>query len=140
MDQENFAAAPVERILSRNPTLSGVAVYAVPDSRTADQVMVAVEMEHGQEFDPADMTRFLAAQPDLGTKWAPRYVRVVDSLPVTATDKINKQPLRAQRWDTDDPIWHRVGRSDEFVPMTADDVAALRAEFVANGRANLLEA
>ena len=44
VDGENFAAAPVERILARFPGADGVAVYAVPDSRTGDQVMAAIEM------------------------------------------------------------------------------------------------
>ena len=39
VDGENFAAAPIERILARFPGADGVAVYAVPDSRTGDQVM-----------------------------------------------------------------------------------------------------
>ena len=28
-------------------------------------------------------------------------------------------------WNTADPVWHRVGRSADFVPMTAEDVAEL---------------
>jgi len=38
-------------------------------------------------------------QRDLGTKWAPRFVRIVDALPVTGVDKVAKLPLRAEsRW------------------------------------------
>ena len=47
VDSENFAAAPVERILGRFPGVSGVAVYPVPDARTGDQVMAALELEPG---------------------------------------------------------------------------------------------
>ena len=65
-------------------------------------------------------------------------MRIVDALPVTGTDKIDKQPLRAARWDTTDPIWQRVDRSDEYVPFTDADRTALAAEFEANGRQNLL--
>ena len=54
-------------------------------------------------FDPDAFDAFLAAQRDLGTKWAPRYVRIVDALPVGATNKIDKRPLRADRWDTERP-------------------------------------
>jgi len=36
----------------------------------------------------------LADQPDLGTKWSPRYVRVTDALPVTETQKVLKRLLR----------------------------------------------
>ena len=100
--------------------------------------MVALELEPGVTFDPGEFTAFLAAQEDLGTKWAPRYVRVVPALPVTATDKTDKKPLRAERWNTDDPVWHRVGRSNGYVPMTRRDVENLEAEFAANGRSDLI--
>ena len=60
------------------------------------------------------------------------------ALPVTATNKMDKKPLRAERWDTDDPVWHRVGRSDRFVPLTRDDIHRLHQEFAANGRTALL--
>jgi fatty-acyl-CoA synthase len=138
VDSENFAAAPVERILARMDGVSGVAVYPVPDATTGDQVMAALELAPGRHFDPDAFTAFLAAQDDLGTKWAPRYVRLVRALPVTATDKTDKKPLRSERWETDDPVWHRVGRSDRFVPMTRDDIHRLDREFAANGRSALL--
>jgi fatty-acyl-CoA synthase len=138
VDSENFAAAPIERILGRWEALRGVAVYPVPDPASGDQVMAAVEMVDGVDFDPDGLRDFLAAQPDLGTKWAPRYVRVVAALPATGTDKVDKQPLRRQKWDTEDPLWHRVGRGDDYVPMTADDVAGLHAAFEATGRTDLL--
>jgi fatty-acyl-CoA synthase len=138
VDSENFAAAPVERILGRFPGARGVAVYAVPDSRTGDQVMAALEIEAGTTFDPDAFTSFLAAQADLGTKWAPRYVRIVDALPVTATDKVDKRPLRAAGWGTTEPVWHRVGRSDAYSLMTSEDVEALHRHFDAAGRLSLL--
>jgi len=77
VDGENFAAAPVERLLSRFDAFADVAVYAVPDEHVGDQVMAAVAMAPGRCFDPAAFAAFLAAQPDLGTKWAPRYVRII---------------------------------------------------------------
>jgi fatty-acyl-CoA synthase len=138
VDGENFAAAPVERILARFPGADGVAVYAVPDSRTGDQVMVAIEMLAGATFDPDAFAAFLAEQRDLGTKWAPRYVRIVDALPVGATNKIDKRPLRAERWETTDPLYRRAARAETYAPFTAADADELRAEFEANDRANLL--
>ncbi len=138
VDGENFAAAPIERILARFPGADGVAVYAVPDSRTGDQVMGAIEMLAGTAFDPDAFATFLDEQRDLGTKWAPRYVRVIESLPVGATNKIDKRPLRAQRWDTSDPVYWRAPRAAAYVRFTVADAQALRAEFDHNGRANLL--
>ncbi len=138
VDSENFAAAPVERILARFAGASGVAVYPVPDPSTGDQVMAALELEPGTVFDPDQFAAFLANQEDLGTKWAPRYVRLVRALPVTATDKTDKKPLRAQRWETDDPVWHRVGRSDRYVPLTPADIESMIEEFATNGRSALI--
>jgi fatty-acyl-CoA synthase len=138
VDSENFAAAPVERILARFEGASGVAVYPVPDTTTGDQVMAALELKPGATFDPDAFAAFLARQEDLGTKWAPRFVRVVQALPVTATDKTDKKPLRAERWDTADPVWHRVGRSDEYVKLTPVDIVEMLRTFEANGRSDLL--
>ncbi|MEP6625990.1 MAG: AMP-binding protein, partial [Acidimicrobiia bacterium] len=139
VDGENFAAAPIERILARFPGAGGVAVYAVPDSRTGDQVMAAIEMLAGHRFDAAAFGEFLGAQRDLGTKWAPRYVRVVDALPVGATNKIDKRSLRAEKWDTTDLIVWRPPRTGTYLTFSAADAEALRAEFDENQRANLLQ-
>jgi len=140
VDGENFASAPIERILGRADGVAGVAVFAVPDARTSDQVMAALELEHGAPFDPDAFAAFLRAQRDLGTKWAPRYVRLVERIPLTGTNKIDKKPLRAQRWDTTDAVWWRPAREDHYRLMTADDVAALNAEFVENRREHVLRA
>ena len=140
VDSENFTPAPIERILGRMPEVAGVAVYAVPDARTADQVMAAIELEEGATFDPEAFAAFVAAQRDLGPKWVPRYVRVTEHIPLTGTNKIDKKPLKTQRWDTTDAIWWRPERADRYRPFTADDATALRAEFATNERLNILEA
>jgi fatty-acyl-CoA synthase len=138
VDSENFATAPVERILERAPGVDGVAVYPVPDERTADdQVMAAIEMEREAEFYPEAFGQFLAAQADLGTKWAPRYVRVT-TLPVGATNKIDKRPLRAERWYTNDPVYWRPTSELTYRRFDADDLAALEARFREFGRADAI--
>ena len=140
VDAENFAAAPVERILGRHPDIAGVAVYGVPDARTGDQVMAAIELRDGRAFDADAFPEFLDTQPDLGTKWAPRFVRVVAALPVTGTQKIDKQPLRAQQWYGSDRIWWRPDARESFRPLTDGDIATLEQEFARHGRVALLPA
>ena len=107
VDGENFAAAPVERLLSRFEAFADVAVYAVPDEHVGDQVMAAVVLKSGRSFDPSAFAAFLDAQPDLGTKWAPRYIRLIEELPRTATSKVVKRPLRDEAWHTADPLYRR---------------------------------
>jgi fatty-acyl-CoA synthase len=138
VDSENFAAAPVERILNRWGGATGTAVYGVPDSRTGDQVMAALEVVVPSSFDADAFATWLDAQTDLGTKWAPRYLRLVEALPTTATDKVDKAPLRAARWRTDDPVWWRPAGASTYRPFTAGDLAALEAEFEQHRRSNLL--
>ncbi|HVM67930.1 MAG TPA: hypothetical protein VMU14_23845, partial [Acidimicrobiales bacterium] len=82
---------------------------------------------------------FVRAQPDLGTKWAPRFWRPVEAMPMTATAKVQKRLLRAQRWETSDPVWWRPAPDAALVPMTAADREAVRAEFAAHGRLSVLD-
>ncbi|MAG31189.1 MAG: acyl-CoA synthetase [Deltaproteobacteria bacterium] len=132
VDGENFAAGPVERILCRNPEVALAAVYAVPNADVGDDCMASLILRSRSEFDAASFEAFLAEQPDLGTKMAPRYVRVACELPSTETNKILKRVLREERWECDDPIWIRdVGGYRRLVD---GDRAAIRAAFEARGR------
>jgi fatty-acyl-CoA synthase len=135
VDSENFTAAPVERILFRYPMVRGAAVYAAPDPEGGDAVMAALELVEGHTFDPADFEAFLGAQPDLGPKWVPRLVRIVEQIPLTGSNKVRKTPLRQQRWATTDPVWWRSdARSHAWTRMTDADKADHDAQFVARGR------
>jgi fatty-acyl-CoA synthase len=138
VDGENFAAAPVERILSRFEPALLAAVYAVPDAEVGDQVMAALTLRPGSRFDPEAFRAFLAAQRDLGTKQAPRYVRIAAALPSTETHKILKRVLRRERWECADPVWLRE-TDGRYRRLGAEDVAALRTRFRARGREAALE-
>ena len=139
VDGENFAAAPVERILTRFPDIALAAVYPVPDPVVGDQVMAALQLLPDTSFDAEAFASFLENQNDLGTKWAPRLVRICDALPVTETNKILKRTLRNQRWECDDPVWWRSEKTDPFRRMTPSDVAEIAAEFAARGRSSALD-
>ena len=136
VDGENFAAAPVARILERHPAIRLAVVYAVPDPAVGDQVMAAVEPHEGVGFEPGEFSAFLAAQPDLGTKWAPRFIRVCKQLPMTATAKVVVRDLRRDAWHGDDPIfWTAQGRAGQhYLRLEEGDVAALDAAVDASRR------
>jgi fatty-acyl-CoA synthase len=134
VDSENFAAAPVERIVGRYGPVAAVAVIGVPDPIAGDQVMAVLELATGRTFDPDDFGEFLATQPDLGTKWAPRFVRVAGAIPVLGNGKIDKKPLRRDAWLGEDQVWWRPAGSSGYAPMTDADRDALHAQFVAHDR------
>lgn len=105
VDGENLGAAPIERVLLRHPDVTEVAVYAVPDEIVGDQVMAALVMAPGTDFDEEKFRAFLTEQPDLGPKQWPSYVRVSAALPRTVTFKVLKRQLAAQGIDCGDPVW-----------------------------------
>jgi fatty-acyl-CoA synthase len=100
-------------------------VYAVPDTAVGDQVMATLLLHDGREFDPQGFAEFLAGESDLGTKWAPRYIRISDQLPVTATTKVLKRLLRAEGWRCPEPVWWRPARDAPYRRLTPADADAL---------------
>ncbi|HWF15654.1 MAG TPA: AMP-binding protein [Acidimicrobiales bacterium] len=126
VDGENFASAPIERILQRHADVVLASVYAVPDPVVGDQVMAAVQLRPGVDvLDPGALTEFLSAQGDLGTKWAPRFVRMSASLPITATNKVLKRALRAERWNSNESVLWQAERGGAYRTMSADEARAL---------------
>ncbi len=135
VDSENITAGPIERVLVRFPAAAAVAVYAVPDPRSGDQVMAALELLPGRAFEPGSFAAFLAAQDDLGTKWVPSFLRISSALAQTASGKVTKEPLRREGWwRGDDPVFCRDGQRLAYVPLTGDRRKGLQAELRRHGR------
>lgn len=139
VDGENLSALQVELVLRRHPDVVLAGAYAVPDERSGDQVMVAIELRVDSTFDPVTFAGFLAAQPDLAPKSVPRFVRVSPALPTTGSNKLVKRSLQLERWNGDDPVWRWAGRgAPEYTSMSDTDRGALDDAIVANGRSHLL--
>ena len=128
----------IENILARWSQAAAVAVYAVPDEVAGDQVMAAVALREGAEFDAQAFAAFLAGQPDLGTKMAPRYVRVVPSMPVTATSKVHRVALRRAGFRCPDPVWWRPPGRSAYELLTPAALTTLLAAYTAQSRTHLL--
>jgi len=139
VDSENISALHTQLVLRRHPKVIDAVAFGVPDPRSGDQVMAAIEIPEGVTFEELDLPGFLAAQEDLGTKGAPRFVRVSHHLPTTGSGKLAKKQLQVEGWRTGDPVYRWVGRgAPEYHLMTEADKAALREEFAANGRLRFL--
>ncbi|MEV6193518.1 AMP-binding protein [Streptomyces sp. NPDC051920] len=138
VDSENLAAAMIENILARYEDAAAVAVYAVPDPVAGDQVMATLALKEGARFGPSPFAAFLLAQPDLGTKMAPRFLRIAERMPVTATNKIHRVALRREGFRCADPVWWRPPGEPAYRRLTAADVDGLVVRFRAHGREELL--
>jgi fatty-acyl-CoA synthase len=139
VDGENFASAPIERVLVRFPDTMLAAVYAVADPDGSDQVMAALQLRPGATFDPTRFDAFLAEQKDMGTKWTPRFVRILEELPFTASNKVQKRDLRRQHWAGDAMTWWKPTRDRGYRLLTDEDRATLRRQFAERGRLQLLD-
>jgi fatty-acyl-CoA synthase len=90
-------------------------VYAVPDERVGDQIMAAVVLNDAGTLSPRHFEQFLTEQPDLSPKAWPRYVRINDALPQTATNKILKRALIQEGVTAGDGVmWEREARGRTY--------------------------
>ena len=139
VDGENFTAAPIEAIIDRHPDVLLASVYGVPAPDSCDQVMAALVLKDGLAFDGAAFVAWLDAQPDLGPKWRPTFVRIAEALPSTPTNKILTRTLIHEKFRHDrvagDALYRRARGAAEFRPFSTTDESALRAEFESHGRA-----
>ena len=143
VDGENFAGAPIERIIMRHRDVILAAVYGVPDSDLGDRVMAAIQLQPGCSFDIEEFVGFLGDQSDLGPKWMPTFVTVVDEFPMTPSNKVIKRELVLRRWHEIESnsaarLWWRDGRNAAFVRFDATLAEQLRGRFTANNRENVI--
>ncbi|HSZ37507.1 MAG TPA: AMP-binding protein [Acidimicrobiales bacterium] len=140
VDGENFTAAPIDAIVGRHPDVLLASVYGVPAPDSGDQVMAALVLRDGAAFDGAAFAGWLDAQPDLGPKWRPTYVRLSEALPTTPTNKILTRSLVHEKFRHDrvggDPLYRRDRGAPAFRPFTEADGSALQTEFESHGRAS----
>jgi fatty-acyl-CoA synthase len=129
VDSENMAAGPIEAVLSRYGDFDSVLVYGVSSPfGGGEEVMAAVELREGATFCGGDFFSWLLDQSDLGTKWAPMFVAVVDQLPTTATGKLTKVSLKSAGLNTTHPLyWSGARRSEPYGLVMGED----RARFTA---------
>ncbi|MCV7204078.1 acyl-CoA synthetase [Mycolicibacterium peregrinum] len=139
VDGENTSALTIERVLRRHPDVVAAGVYAVPDPRSGDQVMAAIEVSDPSGFDASAFVSYLTGQDDLGTKAIPRFLRVSKNLPVTGSNKVLKRDLQKDRWHTDEVVYRWAGRGEpEYRAMGDDDKKSLDDEFAQYGRQRYL--
>ncbi|MFZ3598967.1 AMP-binding protein [Streptomyces sp. BH104] len=99
---ENISSYEVESALRTHPGIEAAAAFPVPSELAEDEVMVAVVPRAGSGLDPAEVARHCARE--LPAFAVPRYVDVVEELPLTETGKVRKSVLRqqgvtAETWD-----------------------------------------
>ena len=88
----NAYPAEIERLLLGHPEVAQAAVVGVPDERMGEVGYAFVLPTHGSAPDPAEIVAW--SKEHMANFKAPRYVEVVDALPLNASGKVLKFELR----------------------------------------------
>ncbi|MCP3370675.1 ATP-dependent acyl-CoA ligase [Bradyrhizobium cajani] len=91
---ENIAAVEVESVLNRHPAIRQAAVAATPDSVRGDEVaaVIIAEQAGADRLLAEDIVRWSLEQ--MAYYKAPGWICFVESLPLTATEKIQRGGLK----------------------------------------------
>jgi fatty-acyl-CoA synthase len=89
---ENIYPREIEEFLYTHPKVSDIQVYGVPDRKYGEQVMASIILKKGMEMSEDEVREF--CRDKIANYKIPRYVRFVDSYPMTASGKIQKFKMR----------------------------------------------
>ncbi len=92
---ENIAAAEVEALLQAHPLVAQAAVLAVKDEVRDEEVLACVVLKNGPAADAMATARVLFEHCNSGLAYykAPGWLYLTDSIPTTATQKIQKHQI-----------------------------------------------
>lgn len=89
---ENIAPKEVEDVLRTHPAIADASVYAVASEFFGEEVAAALRVHPGAAIVPDEVQAF--CRDRLAKFKIPRFIRVVDAFPLTASGKIQKFRLR----------------------------------------------
>jgi fatty-acyl-CoA synthase len=91
---ENIYPREIEEFLYRHPKVQDVQVIGVPDAKYGEELCAWIRLKAEQQASPEDIREFCKGQ--IAHYKIPRYVKFVDSFPMTVTGKIQKYLMREQ--------------------------------------------
>jgi fatty-acyl-CoA synthase len=91
---ENVYPREIEEFLYAHPKIRDVQVVGVPDPKYGEELCAWIIPREGVELDDAEIRAFCVGQ--IAHYKIPRYIKFVDSFPMTVTGKIQKFLIRDQ--------------------------------------------
>jgi fatty-acyl-CoA synthase len=89
---ENVYPREIEEFLYTHPKVADVQVIGVPDERYGEELMAWVVLRPGEQATDEEIHEFCRGQ--IAHYKIPRYVKFVDSYPMTVTGKVQKFKMR----------------------------------------------
>ena len=99
---ENISALELEAAAGTHPGVSSSAAVGVPSDLGEEEILLYVEVAAGATVDPAELCAHLETR--VAPFMVPRYIRMVDALPRTQTQKVAKSDLSRE---IDKETWSR---------------------------------
>jgi fatty-acyl-CoA synthase len=91
---ENIYPREVEEFLYRHPKIQDVQCVGVPDAKYGEELCACIILRPGTQASVEEIREFCRGQ--IAHYKVPRYVRFVESFPMTVTGKVQKYLLRQQ--------------------------------------------
>jgi fatty-acyl-CoA synthase len=91
---ENVYPREIEEFLYSHPKVRDVQVVGVPDPKYGEELCACIVLRDGQQASAEEIRAFCSAQ--IAHFKVPRYVRFIESSPMTITGKVQKYKLRQQ--------------------------------------------
>lgn len=107
---EKIAPAEVDGVLQTHPAIAEVATFAVPDTRLGEDIVAAVVLREGMTIRAWELRAWLLER--LSPAKAPRRFWMVESLPRTATGKVQRGVLAVRFGE------HHAARDGDLAPQS----------------------
>jgi tetratricopeptide (TPR) repeat protein len=91
---ENIYPAEIEAFLMRHPKIAGAQVVGAPDEFMGEEVCALIQARLGDEITADEVREYCRA--GISRHKVPKFVRFVESFPLTASGKVKKFELREQ--------------------------------------------
>lgn len=91
---ENVYPREIEEFLYTHPKVRDVQVIGVPDAKYGEEIMAWVQLQPGESATTEEIREFCEGQ--IAHYKVPRYIKFVESFPMTVTGKIQKFLMRQQ--------------------------------------------
>ena len=91
---ENLYPREIEEFLYRHPKVLDVQVVGVPDQKYGEELCAWIIVREGETLGAEEVRDFCKGQ--IAHYKVPRYIKFVNSFPMTVTGKIQKFQIREQ--------------------------------------------
>ncbi|HEX6723420.1 MAG TPA: AMP-binding protein, partial [Burkholderiaceae bacterium] len=92
---ENISGAELDRVVESHPQVLQAAAIPVPDALGEDEILIAVVPKPGARVTPREVADW--CRQHLAAIKVPRYVLIVESLPLTPTHRVAKYQMRQDK-------------------------------------------